>query len=268
MVKRDPITNEKIQDYVDGRLEGDDRAAVAAYLLTHPDVAFEVEALRQQNETLKVLGQDILEEPVPARLREVLQKPAVVDLEERRRPRRAGFLEAAAAILVFCAGGAVGWFLHETLDPGLQADDLIAADVASMYRFYGAERDYPPDFPADQSAELASWISRTFDRDMPPPDLAPLGYQYRGGSLLPTTGAPTGFFQFEGPESARLAVFFWLAERPPEQIADIGTQNNVSARYWFGDGFSFAVMGDQADPNLDQVADAVFQFYQQLLAAP
>jgi anti-sigma factor RsiW len=267
MMKRDPIPDEKIQDYVDGRLDGPDRAAVAAYLLTHPGMAVEVEALRQQNEALKVIGQEILEEPVPARLRDVLQKPKIVDLDERRRPRRSGFLEAAAAILLFCAGGGVGWLVREGLDPGLQMEDLIASDVANLYRFYGAERDYPLDFPPDRSSELASWINRSFERDIPPPDLASLDYQYRGGSLLPTAGARTGFFQFEGPEGARLAVFFWPAEHPPEEIADIGLQSNVSTRYWFGDGFSFAVMGDIANQNLDQVADAVFRFYQQQLAA-
>jgi anti-sigma factor RsiW len=267
MMKRDTIPDEKIQDYVDGRLDGRDRADVAAYLLTHPSMALEVEALRQQNEALKVIGQEILDEPVPARLREVLQKPKIVDLDERRRPRRSGFLEAAAAVLLFCAGGAIGWFLHERSNPALQMEDLIASDVANMYRLYGAERDYPLDFPPDRSSELASWINRSFERNIPPPDLAPLDYQYRGGSLLPTAGARTGFFQFEGPQDARLAVFFWPAERPPEQISDIGLQSNVSARYWFGDGFSFAVMGDKTDQNLDQVADAVFRFYQQRLAA-
>jgi anti-sigma factor RsiW len=267
MAKRDPISEAKIQDYVDGRLDERDRAAVAAYLLIHPDVALEVEALIQQNQALKVIGEEILDEPVPARLRDVLQKPKIVDLDERRRPRKSGFLEAAAAILLFCAGGAIGWFMHEGLDPGLQMEDLVASHVASMHRFYGAERDYPLDFPADQSAQLASWITRTFARDIPPPDLAPLGYQYRGGSLLATAGARTGFFQFEGSEGRRLAVFFWPAEPPPGQISDIGLQDNVSARYWFGDGFSFAVMGDDANPNLDQVADAVFQFYKQLLPA-
>jgi anti-sigma factor RsiW len=267
MAKRDPISEEKIQDYVDGRLDERDRAAVAAYLLTHPNVAMDVEALLQQNEALKVIGEEILDEPVPARLRDVLQKPKIVDLEERRRPRRSGFLEAAAAILLFCAGGAIGWFVHESLDPGLRMEDLIASDVASMYRFHRVERDYPLDFPPDRSSELASWITRSFEREIPPPDLAPLDYQYRGGSLLPTAGARTGFFQFEGPEDSRLAVFFWPAERPPGPISDIGLQNNVSARYWFGDGLSFAVMGDKANPNLDQVADAVFQFYQQLPAA-
>lgn len=271
MAERDILANDQIQDYIDGRLGDRERAAVATYLLAHPEIAAEVETLRRQNEALKVVGQEILDEPVPARLRNLLERDKVVSLntptQPRARPRLPGFLEAAAAVLLLCAGGVMGWLANEQLAPRRQIQDLIAADAADVYAFYGTQRDYPVDFPPDRTGELASWINRSFARDVPPPDLAPLGYQYRGGRLLPTTGARTGFFQFAGPEGARLAVFFWPAERPPSQISEMGLQDDVSARYWFGDGLSFAVMSDETNPDLERIADAVFQFYEATLGA-
>ena len=45
MVEHQILTDHKIQDYIDGRLNARDRAAVAAYLLVHPDVASQVEML-------------------------------------------------------------------------------------------------------------------------------------------------------------------------------------------------------------------------------
>jgi anti-sigma factor RsiW len=191
------LADHKFQDYIDGRLSERDQAAVAAYLLVHPDVAAEVEMLRRQTEALRGIGQEILEEPVPARLRTVLyrhvdERVEPVGLRGGKSPRSFRFLEAAAAILLFCAGGAFGWFLHDrlTFPPGAQ--DLIASNIADLYRFYGGEHDYPVDFPPDRTAELASWIERSFDREILPPDLADLSYEYRGGEVLPVSARASG----------------------------------------------------------------------------
>ena len=272
MVEHQILTDHKVQDYIDGRLSERDRAAVAAYLLVHPDVASEVEMLRRQNEALRGIGQEILEEPVPPRLRDVLHRHTEAPAEASRygaakTTRSSHFLEAAAAILLFCAGGALGWFMHEqlTLRPAVQ--DIIAANVADLYRFYGGEYDYPVDFPPDRTAELASWIKRSFDREISPPDLGTLSYEYQGGEVLPVSGASIGFFRFEGPEGARLAVVFWPGEQPPTQLESIGRQRNVAARYWLGDGLSFAVMSDESNPDLENAARAVFSFYGGVVAS-
>ncbi|MGH6917995.1 MAG: hypothetical protein ACREJ0_09855, partial [Geminicoccaceae bacterium] len=66
---------------------------------------------------------------------------------------------------------------------------------------------------------------------------------------------------FEDAEGARLAVVFWPGDQPPTKLDRIGRQENVAARYWLGDGFSFAVMSDAGNPDLEGVAEAVFSFY-------
>jgi anti-sigma factor RsiW len=261
MADHEILAEHKIHDYIDGRLSERDQALVATYLLAHPAAASRVETLRRQNEALKGSGHEILDEPVPARLREVLRRQPEVGFAGRRRLRSSSFLEAAAAILLFCTGGVLGWFMHDRLVPRLGPQDLIASNAADAYAFYGGEHDYPVDFPPDRTAELMAWISRSFDREIAPPDLAGLSYEYRGGQLLPISGQSIGFFQFESPEGARLAVVFWPGDQPPTKLDRIGRQENVAARYWLGDGFSFAVMGDPANPDLESVADAVFSFY-------
>ena len=75
MANRSVFADRQLQDYVDGRLSERDRAAVAAYLLARPHVAAEVEAVRRQSEALEALGHEILDEPVPERLREPLRDP-------------------------------------------------------------------------------------------------------------------------------------------------------------------------------------------------
>jgi anti-sigma factor RsiW len=270
MAERDLLADPKIQDYIDGRLDERDQAAVAAYLLAHPEAAAQVETVRRQNEALKGIGHEILYEPVPERLHDVLHPQSqdnVVSLSDRRRPRISGFMNAAAAILLFVVGGGLGWFMHDKLDPPLGLENLIAANAADAYSFYGGEQGYPLDFPPDRTADLVSWINRSFNREIAPPDLASLSYEYRGGRLLPISGASTGFFQFEGPDGSRLAVVFWPADQPPTRLDRMGPKQNVAARYWFGDGFSFAVMGDETNPHLDDAAKAVFAYYDGILGS-
>lgn len=301
MAKRSVFTDRQLQDYIDGRLSERDRASVAAYLLAHPDVAAEVETVRRQSEALRALGQEILDEPVPERLREVLRRPlapprtepepeeprvarpraepppeeprvarAEPEPEELRvappRRRRApNFLEAAAAILLLCAGVGLGWLAHGIAQPAPSPEDRLLAQMAYAYGLYGA-RDYPVAFPPERADDFVGWIGRSFQREVRPPDLADFGYRYRGGRVIPTAGTRIGLFQFEHPENAGLAVFFWTADTRPEIIRALDAHEDIAARFWNADGLNFAVVSDRTNQTLQPAADAVFAFYQQDLA--
>ena len=269
MAERSVFTDEQIQDYIDGRLNERDRAAVAAYLLAHPRAAAEVEAVRRQSEALRALGQEILDEPVPEQLRQLLREPPARSRAELgREAPRAGFrpirlpsfLEAAAAILVFCAGGAIGWFAHEVIRPEPNLHDVLLADMRRAYAFFGA-RDYPVAFPPDRADEFVSWIGRSFHRELRPPDLAELGYSYRGGRLIPRADTNIGLFQFERPENSALAVFFWATAAPPESVSALYDRDNIAARFWNTNGLSFAVISDEDNRDLETAAKAIFAFY-------
>ncbi len=95
MVERQGLRDEQFQDYLDGRLSDGERADLEAYLRAHPEAAAEVEQLRRQNEALRGVGQEILEEPIPDRLRDVLRGLAKDILEEPVPSRLRDVLERA-----------------------------------------------------------------------------------------------------------------------------------------------------------------------------
>lgn len=261
MAESDVLAADRIHDYIDGRLGDRDRAAVAAYLIARPKAAAEVEALRRQSEILRGIGQGILDEPVPPRLLEPLQRSIPA-----KAPRRPGhdfaYLEAAAAVLLLVTGGALGWQANDGLHPRPSAEDGLLADMAGAHAFYG-ERGYPIYFAPERATELSSWIDRWFERDVPPPDLRDLGYTYRGGRLIPAAGTRVGLFQYEHPEDPELTVFFWSTAAPPREAgATRPEEEEVAARFWSGDGLSFAVVSERANPDFETAADAVFSFYQ------
>lgn len=74
MVGAESVTEEEVQEYIDGRLSSARRQEVDAYLATRPQRAAEVRALLRQQEALRRLGEDILNEPIPDRFQDILRR--------------------------------------------------------------------------------------------------------------------------------------------------------------------------------------------------
>ena len=276
MADRSIVDEDRIQDYIDDRLGERDRASVAAYLLAHPEIGVEVEKLRRQNEVLKAVGREILDEPVPDRLRAVLRQPET-DVPHAlsrsgvtivQQPARRTFLEAAAALLLFVVGGAAGWFLHGELKPLPSEDDLLTSQIVYAHDFYDRERDYPIDFAVDRGQDFEGWISRSFERSMPPPDLAKFNFVYTGGRLMPTATNPIGHLQFENDRQQRLGLFFWrrsIEASPPRGLTD---NPRRALKIWVEGDLNLAVVGDRDTPDFDLIADDISVFYRGVLSEP
>ena len=98
MSGRDLIADAEIQDFIDDRLDGGARSCFIARLLAFPEVGAEVEAMRRQQEALRAIGQEILDEPVPPRLRVILRK-----LSPARHNGRGGGWERPIQVLALAA---------------------------------------------------------------------------------------------------------------------------------------------------------------------
>jgi anti-sigma factor RsiW len=68
------VTTLDLQDYLDGRLSAKRRVEVEAFLERNPESAAEVVALRAQSMALRRLGAEILDEPVPDRLMDLVRR--------------------------------------------------------------------------------------------------------------------------------------------------------------------------------------------------
>ena len=146
MVERNPFTDQQIQDYIDGRLGERDRAAVAAYLLAHPRAAADVEAVRRQSDALRALGMRSWTSRCPRTCAASCMRAVhSVLLELRPDPPATrqpashvrGFLKIVAALLLFCTGGAAGWFAHGVVRPAPTQEEM-RAEINRVYTFYGA----------------------------------------------------------------------------------------------------------------------------------
>jgi anti-sigma factor RsiW len=68
------VSEEDIQEFIDGRASPALRAEVESYLAANPKRRAEVQALVRQQDALRRLGTEILAEPIPDRLQEILRR--------------------------------------------------------------------------------------------------------------------------------------------------------------------------------------------------
>lgn len=251
-----------LQAYLDDRLSARERAEVAIEIARSPALAQRMQQLRRDAELLQAIGQEILEEPVPARLQAILRAAPPIEATSatsaRTQHRR---LATAAALLLFLSGTGAGWIANDLVNPAPSVQQVILASVAQAFDFYDASVGYPLEFPADRAADLRSWITQAFARDIEPPDLQEFGYAFDGGRLLPGGGVRVGAFQFSRPEKGRLGVFFWPDEEALPALLTGRLDPDTAYRVWSGNGFAVAVMGREENDDLEPAAEAVFAFY-------
>ncbi len=266
MVKRKSISDEKIQDYIDGRLNDHDHASVAAFLLANPDIASRIQRLRDHNDALKAVGTDILAEPVPERLRAVVenarnkQESTTADTDNLYKMHRRGFWEGLAFSGALAAGIVIGWIGHGELRPGFNQQELALLTARDAYLFYSQQRDYPVDITSDRKDQVYDWYKKSFGRGVELPDLDDLGYKFVGGRLVPWSQGQLGLNLYQNNKGSRASVLTWPAKTPWERTQLPAKFENVQVQYHWQDGIGYAVMCDEGNDDFASIAKAVLGF--------
>ena len=127
------ISEQELHAYVDGELPPDAQARVAAAIAADPALARRADAERALRARLRAALDPVLEEPVPARLRALLDHPqppaersatGMAPPRRRWRGRRAPVYALAASLLVL---GVALWLRPEALPVRWQDSRLMAA---------------------------------------------------------------------------------------------------------------------------------------------
>ena len=109
-MSKPPISETDLHAYVDAQLPESRWAEVAEHLLAHPEEAGRVQAYRSQKNALRELFDPLLDEALPATLRQLAEAPpAAVDPKIQPILTRWSLQRIAAGIVIATLGGVAGW---------------------------------------------------------------------------------------------------------------------------------------------------------------
>ncbi|MCH7341871.1 anti-sigma factor [Pelomonas sp. CA6] len=265
--------------FVDGELEPATAARVAQWLDQHPDQAERVLAWRTQRGALQGLALEVLDEPLPQRLRDALDGTAAA------RPARWHATQAwAASLMLLALGLGGGWGAHawwsstQRLAPPLARapDPGFVRDAAIAHVLYQPEQRHPVEVGADQQAHLVAWLSKRLGQPLRVPDLSDQGLRLVGGRLLPagdgaaaSASAPAALaraqFMYEDREGHRLTLYVATAagtDAPPAFRISAGPPGpdgqSLASFYWVEGPLAYALSGPLDAARLTRLGSLVY----------
>ena len=269
------IDEAEFQAFVDGHLSPERRRAMMAYLASDAGEAGRMGDYRALNEALHLAYDEVLHEPLPARLR--------TDRYMRGRGFGASALgwfrggmtsmvpRLAALGAVAVASGVTGWSLNDRVaPPPVPESEAISftRNAAHAHMLFVPDPDYPVEFGADQQDSLLLWLSERLGQPVRAPSLQETGYQLVGGRLLPSSGQPAAQLMYESPQAQRITLYIrgrWampsgaLKGAQEGTVSYAGEDDGVSMVYWLEGPFAYALIGQMDREQLFQTAQTVQQ---------
>ena len=252
MIDREsPVTEDELHAFVDGELPADRKAAVEAWLASHPDDAARVAAWKVQADAIRTRFGSPANEAVPPQLK--------IDtlLRSGRNWRTIAAAVAAAAFLI---GGVAGWMARDTTEvtaaPG-DPTDQIAQYALAAHKLYIGEIRHPVEVGATES-HLTPWLSRRLGTSLRIPDFSAFDMKLLGGRLLPGENGPAALFMYENGNGDRIT--FYCAKLPAQQTSFRYYQSdNVAAIRWVVGDYGYVVSGPANKMRLKEFAKAAFE---------
>lgn len=247
------ITEDDLHALADGRLGPERRAEVEAWLQGQPEARAKADAWRAQNDALRAIAREVLDEPVPPRMLAALN------------PQRRRWAMSAAAALVAGVTGTAGWFGHVWYAamnaPQSVAAQRFARDAMVAHAVYSPEVRHAVEVKADQQ-HLMPWLSKRVGTPLKAPMLQAQGFELVGGRLLPGETSARAQFMYQNAAGERVTLYLSAVQKtaPVAQTALRFEQNGtVSAVYWIDRELRYALSGDLPRARLMPLAELAYQ---------
>ena len=256
MTRRD-FSERDIHMALDGELPGDERMAYDAWLDANPEMKARSARFTADRAALRAAFAGVLDEPVPARLTQIVLGDAPA-----RVPRSRWWLAAAAAAVLVVGG--LGYFAGlDGIGLGDPADDQLAEQAIAAHVIYAAEQRHAVEVPASDMDHLQTWLSNRVGLKLVAPNLSAEGFQLVGGRLLPAGHSKAAMLLYEDAKGERISLFVTAESAEKSKGTYMADADGPEAVYWLDKGYACAVVGSLPRERLAAVAKSA---YGQLLA--
>ncbi len=268
--------------WLDGELSAADRAAVDAWLRNHPEDAANLRIWAADRDALQARYNPVLEEPLPARLADLVR------FGQRAAP---AWKQAAMATGLLLAGGLIGAALVSQgpavsppqaarsatgglLSAALSADWPRRAAVA--HAVYVPEVRHPVDVNVTegdaqaqkaQEDHLSRWLTKRLTMPVRLFDLRAHGFALVGGRLLPDASGPSAQLMYQGPDSQRVTVYLRKPDDATPAAFRFDAEGNLGLFYWVEGGSGYALVGALPRERLLALSESIYAQIQAATAA-
>ena len=203
MTRRD-FSERDIHMALDGELPVDERVAYDAWLEANPEMKARSVRYVADRAALRAAFAGVLDEPVPARLQNIVfgEAPVKTTASSSRWWRAAA---AAAMLAIGGVGGYVAGIDHLGLEDS--AEGQLAEQAIAAHVLYAAEQRHAVEVPASDKDHLQTWMSNRVGLKLVAPDLAAQGFQLVGGRLLPAGESKAAMLLYEDAKGERISLF-------------------------------------------------------------
>lgn len=242
------VSNWDLHAFADGELSGAEKANVEARLQGDEAARALVATIRQHKADLHKAYDDVLQEPVPARL--------LAAAKPQPGQKRASYLIAASMAGFLILGGALGYFTADHMAK-YQAFDL--PQIAYLaHQTFANEVKHPVEVAASEQTHLQNWLSKRVGQPIKIPDLTAQGYSLLGGRLLAESEGPAGQLMYETADKQRLTVFLTENVGGVESALRLEQHGNLITCYWRDGKLAMAVTADLPRDDMMNLAKNIY----------
>lgn len=257
--------DEHFSAWLDGELAPAEREAVDAWLRDHPEDAARLQLWAADRDALRARFGPVVDEPVPASLRDaVLTRPRPA-FGWARAAMAAGLLVGGALL-----GATVAWQVKpagESLAQG-RGGSTWTHRAAVAHAVYVPEVRHPvevavaspsADQQRAQEEHLARWLTKRLDMPVRLFDLRPHGFELVGGRLLPDAAGPSAQLMYQNSAGQRVTLYLRRPEAGADTAFQFRREGEVSMFFWTEAGFGCALVGTLPRERLLTLAESVYK---------
>lgn len=243
------IDEEELHAFVDGHLGPERQRVVEAYLAAHPEAAQRLDDYRSVNDGLHSLYDDVLAEPLPARLRRAPDKLA--------SPR---WRKVVPAGLALAAGICLGWFGHDVISGPEAFTRLLVGDAITAHRIFALDSTHPIEVGVGQQERLLTWLQYRLGEAVAPPDLTKFGYELLGARAIPGPAGQAVQLRYRNRQGAQITLLISRVNRSQREVpVRPGRADDLSAIFWVDEGFACAMVGPADAADLRAAAESAYR---------
>lgn len=261
----DRIDDERLQDFLDGRLDRDGHRQMIESLRAQPAEAIRIIELLANDRVLKRLGERMLERDVPAHLSAMIDA-ARGDLDSMARKRsplpaasaRRGRLHVLrrplAAAIVFLIGLGLGWYGFDRLVPRLNDSDIAYSDAMTAFSFYTEDPESPIQYSHEQIDQFLPRVREALGRDLAPPDLLEQGFEFFAARLLPGAGGQAVLYLYQNASDPadRIGIYVWRMRTDGQPAAPLPRDTGqIVSRSWNDQDLGYTLLSTPSERDFD-----------------